>query len=118
MLHHFLVHTAFQTSRWLPREQRLKLGLAVALTLTDPVPKSIRVAFHSFGLFAFMHGLCTFIFTMTAPQCVNTTTELYIFSLVVSWACILSTVFFLVRGGLCLIHRLFPHWLRDTSLWG
>jgi len=45
--------------------------LAVALTLTDPVPKSIRVAFHSFGLFAFMHGLCTFIFTMTAPQCVS-----------------------------------------------
>ncbi|XP_056112139.1 uncharacterized protein LOC130089080 isoform X2 [Rhinichthys klamathensis goyatoka] len=138
MLHHFLVHAAFQTSRWLPREQRLKFqivlfvfvvlflapqfyilsrpkssrycekpllnnlivfivfsfiatGLAVALTLTDPVPKSIRA---------------------------NTTTELYIFSLVVSWACILSTVFFLVRGGICLIHRLFPHWLRDTSLWG
>lgn len=81
----------------------------------------------------------------------NTTTELYIFSLVVSWGSILSTgkiiysqfyskcrrkkyikdkitgllfllclypVFFLVRGSLCLIHKLFPDWLRDTCLWG
>ncbi|KAK9973621.1 hypothetical protein ABG768_024340 [Culter alburnus] len=165
MLHHFLVHAAFQTSRWLPRDQRLKFqivlfsfvvlflapqfyilsrpkssrycekpllnnlivfivfsfiatGLAVALTLTDPVPKSIRVAFHSFGLFAFIQGLCTLILTLTAPQCANTTTELYIFSLVVSWGSILSTVFFLVRGSLCLIHKLFPDWLRDTCLWG
>ncbi|XP_052414256.1 uncharacterized protein LOC127959243 [Carassius gibelio] len=164
MLHQFLVHAAFQTSRWLPRHQRLKCqivlfifvviflapqfyvlsrpktsrycekpllnnliafivfsflatGLAVALTLTDPVPKSIRVAFHSFGLFTFIQGLCTVILTLSAPQCAKTTTELYIFSLVVSWACILSTAFFLVRGGLCLIHILFPHWLRDTCLW-
>lgn len=46
-------------------------GLAVALTLTDPVPKSIRVAFHSFGLFAFIQGLCTVILTLSAPQCVS-----------------------------------------------
>ncbi|XP_067316356.1 uncharacterized protein [Pseudorasbora parva] len=160
MLHHFLVHAAFQTSRWLPRDQSqivlfifvtlflapqfyilsrpkssrycekpllnnlivfivfsfIATGLAIALTLTDPVPKSIRVAFHSFGLFTFIQGLCTVILTLTAPQCANTTTELYLFSLVVSWACILCTVFFLVRGGLCLIHRLFPHWLIDTCL--
>ncbi|XP_051561858.1 uncharacterized protein LOC127445668 [Myxocyprinus asiaticus] len=161
MLHHFLVHAAFQTSRWLPRDQRLKFqivlfifvvlflapqfyvfsrpqsfrycekpllnnlivfivfsfaatGLAIALTLTDPVPKSIRVTYHLFGLFSFAEGLCTAILTLTAPECANTTPELYIFSLVVSWACITSTAFFLVRGGFCLMHRLFPHWLRYT----
>ncbi|XP_065135834.1 uncharacterized protein [Paramisgurnus dabryanus] len=155
MFHHFLVHAAFQTSRWLPRDQRLKFqivlfifvvlflapqlyvlcrpkssrycekpllnnlivfivfsfiatGLAVVLTLTDPVPKIFRVAYHLFGLFSFTCGLFTAALTLTAPQCANTTPELYIFSLVVSWACILSTVFFMVRGSLFLIH----------SLWG
>ncbi|NP_001353333.1 uncharacterized protein isoform X2 [Danio rerio] len=164
MLHHFLVHAAFQTSRWLPKDQRLKFqvvlfvfvvlfltpqfyvlsrpkssrycekpllnnlivfivfsfiatGLSIAITLTDPVPKTIRAAFHTFGLFSFIEGLCTVILTLTAPQCANTTTELYIFSLVASWACIFSTAFFVVRGGLCLVHKLFPHWLRDACLW-
>ncbi|XP_073808574.1 uncharacterized protein isoform X3 [Danio rerio] len=155
MLHHFLVHAAFQTSRWLPKDQRLKfqvvLFVFVVLFLTpqfyvlsrpkssrycekpllnnlivfivfsfiatDPVPKTIRAAFHTFGLFSFIEGLCTVILTLTAPQCANTTTELYIFSLVASWACIFSTAFFVVRGGLCLVHKLFPHWLRDACLW-
>ncbi|TRY69816.1 hypothetical protein DNTS_000593 [Danionella cerebrum] len=92
-------------------------GLAVAVTLTDPVPKSIKAAFHTFGLFSFIQGLCTAILTLNAPQCANTTTELYILSLVVTWACIFSTAFFVVRGALCLIHQLFPHWLSDRCLW-
>lgn len=31
---------------------------------------------------------------------------------------VLPPAFFLVRGGLFLIHRLFPHWLEDTCLRG
>ncbi|KAK1796437.1 hypothetical protein P4O66_009490, partial [Electrophorus voltai] len=98
MFHHFLVHAAFQSSRWFPRNQRLKLpkssrycdkpllnnlialivfsfmatgGLAVTLTLTDPVPKSIRAAYHTFGVLSFTQGLCTIILTYNAPQCVS-----------------------------------------------
>lgn len=46
-------------------------GLAVTLTLTDPVPKSIRSAYHTFGLLSFTQGLCTIILTFNAPQCVS-----------------------------------------------
>ncbi|XP_046702750.1 uncharacterized protein LOC124384160 isoform X2 [Silurus meridionalis] len=138
MFHHFLVHAAFQSSRWLPRDQRLKFqivlfmfvvlfltpqvyiltrpkssrycekpllnnliafivfsvvatGLAVTLTLTDPVPKSIKAAYHTFGMLSFTQGLCTIILTFNASQCENTTPELYLFSLVLSWGCIIST---------------------------
>ncbi|KAL7833051.1 hypothetical protein SRHO_G00300690 [Serrasalmus rhombeus] len=163
MFHHFLVHAAYQTSRWLPRDQRMKFqivlfifvvlcltpqiyiltrpkstrycekpllnnlialivfsfmatGLAVTLTLTDPVPKSIRAAYHTFGVLSFTQGLCTIILTHSAPQCANTTPELYLFSLVLSWACVLSTVFFVIRGCLWMIHRMCPNWFRDASL--
>ncbi|KAI4902098.1 hypothetical protein NFI96_013177, partial [Prochilodus magdalenae] len=46
-------------------------GLAVTLTLTDPVPKSIRAAYHTFGVLSFTQGLCTIILTHSAPQCVS-----------------------------------------------
>ncbi|KAL6458320.1 hypothetical protein MHYP_G00335500 [Metynnis hypsauchen] len=91
-------------------------GLAVTLTLTDPVPKSIRAAYHTFGVLSFTQGLCTIILTHSAPQCANTTPELYLFSLVLSWACVLSTVFFVIRGCLWMIHRMCPNWFRDASL--
>ncbi|KAG9276994.1 hypothetical protein AMEX_G6974 [Astyanax mexicanus] len=163
MFHHFLVHAGFQSSRWLPRDQRIKFqivlfifvvlcltpqfyiltrpkstrycekplldnliavivfsfmatGLVVTLTLTDPVPKSIKAAYHTFGVLSFTQGLCTIILTYSAPQCANTTPELYLFSLVFSWACILSTVFFVIRGCLWMIHKTFPSWFRDAHL--
>ncbi|XP_034155601.1 uncharacterized protein LOC117596078 [Pangasianodon hypophthalmus] len=163
MFHHFLLHAAFQSSRWLPRNQRLKFqivlfifvvlfltpqvyiltrpkssrycekpllnnlialivfsvmatGLAVTLTLTDPVPKSIRAAYHTFGVLSFTQGLCTIILTFNAPQCENTTPELYLFSLVLSWACIISTAFFMIRGCLWMFHRKYPNWYRETWL--
>ncbi|XP_066522575.1 uncharacterized protein [Hoplias malabaricus] len=140
MFHHFLVHAAFQSSRWLPRDQRMKLpksirycekpllnnliasivfsflatGLAVALTLTDPVPKSVRAVYHTFGVLSFANGLCTIILTHSAPQCAKTTPELYLFSLVFSWACGLSTVFFVIRWFLWTSHRMHPNWFRET----
>lgn len=46
-------------------------GLAVTLTLTDPVPKSIRAAYHTFGVLSFTQGLCTIILTFNSPQCVS-----------------------------------------------
>lgn len=46
-------------------------GLAVILTLTDPVPKSIRSAYHTFGLLSFTQGLCTITLTFRAPECVS-----------------------------------------------
>ncbi|XP_058259429.1 uncharacterized protein LOC131361849 [Hemibagrus wyckioides] len=163
MFHHFLVHAAFLSSRWLPRDQRLKFqivlfifvvlfltpqvyiltrpkssrycekpllnnlislivfsvmatGLAVTLTLTDPVPKSIRSAYHTFGLLSFTQGLCTIILTFKAPQCENTTPELYLFSLVFSWACIISTALFMIRGCLWMFHSQCPNWFSETCL--
>ncbi|XP_062853514.1 uncharacterized protein LOC134316908 [Trichomycterus rosablanca] len=162
MFHHFLVHAAFQSSRRLPPDQRLRFqivlfifvvlfltpqiyvltrpkssrfcekpllnnliaiivfsfmatGLAVTLTLTDPVPKSIRAAYHTFGVLSFTQGLCTIFLTFTAHQCEKTTPELYLVSMVFSWACIISTVFFTVRGFLWMIYRMHPNWFREAA---
>ncbi|XP_052329225.1 uncharacterized protein LOC118400001 isoform X2 [Oncorhynchus keta] len=120
MLHYALVYMAYHTSRWLPRNERLKLpkssrycqqpllnnltafiimsfmatGFAVTFTLIDPVPQSFRAAYHGFGLVSFVQGLCTIVLTLTAQQCAKTTPELYYLSLILSLACILSTVFY------------------------
>ncbi|XP_042180164.1 uncharacterized protein LOC121846784 [Oncorhynchus tshawytscha] len=146
MLHYALVYMAYHTSRWLPRNERLKFqiinavfvalvlipqlfvltrpkssrycqqpllnnltafiimsfmstGFAVTFTLIDPVPQSFRAAYHGFGLVSFVQGLCTIVLTLTAQQCTKTTPELYYLSLILSLACILSTAFFLVKGG-------------------
>ncbi|XP_071016597.1 uncharacterized protein [Oncorhynchus clarkii lewisi] len=74
-------------------------GFAVTFTLIDPVPQSFRAAYHGFGLASFVQGLCTIALTLTAQQCAKTTPELYYLSLILSLACILSTAFFLVKGG-------------------
>ncbi|XP_034143397.1 uncharacterized protein LOC117592947 [Esox lucius] len=147
MLHYALVYVAYHTSRWLPRDQRLKYqiinaifvalvlfpqlyvltrpkssrfchqpllnnltafivlsfmatGFAVTFTLMDPVPQRFRAAYHAFGLLSFGQGLCTMALTLTAQQCVKTTPELYYLSSILSLACILSTAFFLMKGGL------------------
>ncbi|CAB1314654.1 unnamed protein product [Coregonus sp. 'balchen'] len=123
MLHYALVNMAYHTSRWLPRDQRLKLPKSsrycqqpllnnltafivlsfmatVTFTLIDPVPQCFRAAYHGFGLVSFGQGLCTIALTLTAQQCAKTTPELYYLSLILSLACILSTAFFLVKGGL------------------
>ncbi|XP_063072357.1 uncharacterized protein LOC134463031 [Engraulis encrasicolus] len=92
-------------------------GFAVALSLLDPVPESFRVAFHLFGVVSFTQGLCTTLLTLQAADCAWTTTELYYLSLVLSWACILSAVFYLVRGCLWVISKLWPNWVKDMRLW-
>ncbi|XP_042563777.1 uncharacterized protein LOC122132917 [Clupea harengus] len=164
MFHHFLAHVAFLSSRWLPRDQRLRFqvilvtfvvvvltpqlyvltrprssrfchqpllnnlivfiilsfmatGFAVALTLIDPVPQSFSVAFHLFGVISFAQGLCTALLTLLAADCAWTTTELYYLSLVLSWACILSTAFFMARGGLWVISKMWPNWVKEKSFW-
>ncbi|XP_071190990.1 uncharacterized protein [Salvelinus alpinus] len=155
MLHYALVYMAYHTSRWLPRDERLKFqiinavfvalvlipqlfvltrpkssrycqqpllnnltafivlsfmatGFAVTFTLIDPVPQSFRAAYHGFGLVSFVQGLCTIALTLTAQQCAKTTPELYYLSLILSLACILSTAFFLVKGGFWVKTNMLP----------
>ncbi|XP_041945868.1 uncharacterized protein LOC121707401 [Alosa sapidissima] len=92
-------------------------GFSVALTLLDPVPQSFIVAFHLFGVLSFAHGLCTTLLTLLATDCAWTTTELYYLSLVLSWACILSTGFFMARASLWLISKMWPSWVKEKSIW-
>ncbi|KAL2090615.1 hypothetical protein ACEWY4_012878 [Coilia grayii] len=92
-------------------------GFAVALTLMDPVPASFRVAFHLFGVVSFTQGLCTTLFTLQAADCAWTTTELYYLSLVLSWACILSAVFYMFRGCFWFVGKMWPNWVKEMCLW-
>ncbi|XP_034543359.1 probable intracellular septation protein A [Notolabrus celidotus] len=74
-------------------------GFSVIFTVIDPVPQSLWVAYHVFGLLTCGHGLCTTVLTLTATSCAKTTPELYYTSLFLTVASIFSTGFFLVRGG-------------------
>ncbi|XP_072888345.1 uncharacterized protein [Hemitrygon akajei] len=131
MLHYCLAHLAYHFSRHLPQRNRTKLprssrycdqpllynlttfiiftfimtGFTLLLTLMDPVPRGLEVAFHAFGLGSFLQGVVTTAFTITAPQCVNTTPELYYLSLVLSVLSMLATVFVIL---------LIPFWLVDS----
>ncbi|KAK2861995.1 hypothetical protein Q5P01_001528 [Channa striata] len=77
-------------------------GFSVILTLIDPVPQSLVASYYVFGLLSFGQGLCTSILTLTAKACAKTTPELYYMSLTLTVGSILSTGFFMVRGGLWL----------------
>ncbi|KAJ7998457.1 hypothetical protein DPEC_G00205140 [Dallia pectoralis] len=92
-------------------------GFTVTFTLIDPVPQSFRAAYHAFGLVSFSQGLCTIVMTLTAQQCVKTTPELYYLSSVLSLACIMSTAFFLVKGGLWVTTQRLPlHNIRGNNI--
>ncbi|XP_032370427.1 probable intracellular septation protein A [Etheostoma spectabile] len=152
MFLYMLIFMAYHSSRWIPRNQRLKFqivnavftalvlvpqfyimgrpkssryckqpllnnlsasialsfiasGFSVIFTLIDPVPQSLWASFHVFGLLTCGQGLCTTILTLTAAPCAKTTPELYYISLILTVASILSTGFFMVRGGLWLTNR-------------
>ncbi|KAM8916943.1 uncharacterized protein AB9W97_021766 isoform 2-T2 [Spinachia spinachia] len=77
-------------------------GLSAIFTLLDPVPQSLWASYHVFGLLTCGHGLCTAILTLTAAACARSTPELYYASLFLTAASMLSTGFFMVRGGLWL----------------
>ncbi|XP_068171178.1 uncharacterized protein [Antennarius striatus] len=77
-------------------------GFSVIFTLIEPIPQSLWASYHLFGLLSCGEGLCTTILTLTAKDCVKTTPELYYMSLFQTVASILSTGFFMVRGGLWL----------------
>ncbi|XP_040926678.1 uncharacterized protein LOC121202233 [Betta splendens] len=153
MFLYVLVYAAYHSSRWLPRNQRLKFqlvnavftaivlapqlyvmgrpkssrycrqpllnslsasvalsfiasGFSVILTLLEPVPQSLWASYHVFGLLSFGHGLCTVILTLMATACAKTTLELYYTSLLLTVASIVSTAFFMVRGGMWLTNNL------------
>ncbi|XP_041818329.1 uncharacterized protein LOC121624603 isoform X2 [Chelmon rostratus] len=131
MFLYMLIFMAYHSSRWIPRNQRLKLpkssrycrqpllnnlsasialsfiasGFSVIFTLIEPVPQSLWASYHVFGLLTCGQGLCTAILTLTAAACVKTTPELYYMSLILTVASIFSTGFFMVRGGLWLTNR-------------
>ncbi|XP_030231399.1 uncharacterized protein LOC115557604 isoform X1 [Gadus morhua] len=98
-------------------------GFSVLLTVLEPVPVSFRAAYHVFGLLSFGQGLCTTILTLTATSCVSqasrcyqntlpfsldadTTPELYYLSLTLTVACVASTTFFAVKGGMWIMKSL------------
>ncbi|XP_078413925.1 uncharacterized protein LOC144690370 isoform X2 [Cetorhinus maximus] len=130
MLHYCLTHLAYHFSRQLPKRNRAKLpkssrycsqpllinltsfiiftfimtGFTVLLTLMDPVPNEVKVAFHVYGVGSFAQGIAMTAFTAAASQCANTTPELYYLSLVLSVLTVLATGF---------IGFLIPFWLAD-----
>ncbi|XP_072333996.1 uncharacterized protein [Scyliorhinus torazame] len=79
-------------------------GFTVVLTLMDPIPNEVKVAFHVYGVGSFAQGIATTAFTVAASQCANTTPELYYLSLVLSVLSVLATV---------LVGFLIPFWLAD-----
>ncbi|XP_056462819.1 uncharacterized protein LOC130402612 [Gadus chalcogrammus] len=81
-------------------------GFSVLLTVLEPVPVSFRAAYHVFGLLSFGQGLCTTILTLTATSCADTTPELYYLSLTLTVACVASTTFFAVNGGMWIMKSL------------
>ncbi|XP_059925075.1 uncharacterized protein LOC132470452 isoform X2 [Gadus macrocephalus] len=81
-------------------------GFSVLLTVLEPVPVSFRAAYHVFGLLSFGQGLCTTILTLTATACADTTPELYYLSLTLTVACVASTTFFAVKGGMWIMKSL------------
>ncbi|XP_038629220.1 uncharacterized protein LOC119950667 isoform X2 [Scyliorhinus canicula] len=131
MLHYCLAHLAYHFSRQLPKRSRAKLpkssrycgqpllvnltsfiiftfimtGFTVILTLMDPIPNEVKVAFHVYGVGSFAQGIATTAFTVPASQCANTTPELYYLSLVLSVLSVLATVF---------VGFLIPFWLADV----
>ncbi|XP_072442207.1 uncharacterized protein [Chiloscyllium punctatum] len=80
-------------------------GFTIVLTLMDPVSHEVKVAFHVYGVGSFAQGIITTAFTVTAPQCANTTPELYYLSLLLSVLSVLATVF---------IVFLIPFWLAEV----
>ncbi|XP_048471137.1 uncharacterized protein LOC109910859 [Rhincodon typus] len=80
-------------------------GFTIILTLMDPISNEVKVAFHVYGVGSFAQGIITTAFTVTAPQCANTTPELYYLSLVLSVLSVLATVF---------IVFLIPFWLAEV----
>uniref|UniRef100_UPI00398EF5CF uncharacterized protein isoform X1 n=1 Tax=Pristiophorus japonicus TaxID=55135 RepID=UPI00398EF5CF len=82
----------------------LMTGFTVLLTLMDPIPREVRVTFHVYGVGSFGQGILTTAFTVSAPQCANTTPELYYLSLVLSVLSVLATVF---------IVFLIPFWIAN-----
>ncbi|XP_035243450.1 uncharacterized protein LOC118210984 [Anguilla anguilla] len=88
-------------------------GFAVVFTLLDPVPQAFKAAFHVFGVVSFAEGLCTTVLTATATTCAKTTPELYYMSYLLTWACVLTTAFFLVMGGFWVSNTLHPGWALD-----
>eukprot|EP00062_Callorhinchus_milii_P016605 gi/632968072/ref/XP_007900329.1/ PREDICTED: uncharacterized protein LOC103184236 isoform X2 [Callorhinchus milii] len=134
MLHYCLAHTAYHLSRRLPKRSRLRLpkssryceqpllrnltsfivltflmtGFTVVLTLMDPVPREVKVAFHVFGVASFAQGMLTIAFTVTAPECAKTTPELYRLSLVLSVLSALATVFVLFTIPFWLANIFYP----------
>ncbi|XP_041063432.1 uncharacterized protein LOC121288724 [Carcharodon carcharias] len=79
-------------------------GFTVLLTLMDPIPNEVKVAFHVYGVGSFAQGIAMTAFTVAASQCANTTPELYYLSLVLSVLSVLATGF---------IGFLIPFWLAD-----
>lgn len=72
----------------------VSIGFSVLLTVLEPLPPSLRAAYHVFGLLSFVQGLCTTIFTLTATSCVSQASECHSnalsFSLNVSKTCIIQ----------------------------
>ncbi|XP_069774557.1 uncharacterized protein [Narcine bancroftii] len=86
----------------------LMTGFTFLLTLMDPIPCTLKVAFHAFGVGSFLQGILTTAFTVAAPQCVNTIPELYYLSFVLSALSVLATVFIILLLPFWLINVLYP----------
>ncbi|XP_072100909.1 uncharacterized protein [Mobula birostris] len=90
-------------------------GFTFLLTLMDPVPRELKVAFHAFGVGSFLQGIITTAFTIAAPECVNTTPELYHLSLVLSVLSMLATVFVILLIPFWLVNSVYRGMLLNTG---
>ncbi|XP_051895033.1 uncharacterized protein LOC127583283 [Pristis pectinata] len=93
----------------------LMTGFTFLLTLMDPMPCELKAAFHTFGVGSFLQGVLTTAFTIAAPQCVNTTPELYYLSLVLSVLSMLATVFIVPLIPFWLLNNFYPGMLLNPG---
>ncbi|XP_078696873.1 uncharacterized protein LOC144924999 [Branchiostoma floridae x Branchiostoma belcheri] len=80
------------------------IGFTFLFALMDPVPREVKLAFHVFGLAAFVLGLIYTIQTATGEECRNNTPELYYLSLAFTIMAMITTAFLLV---------MIPFWLMN-----
>ncbi|XP_075045776.1 uncharacterized protein LOC142106691 [Mixophyes fleayi] len=83
-------------------------AFSLILVLLDPLPRWLRVLFHTFGAASFVEGICTVLTTSLARECAVNTPALYCLSVVFSALNILSTGFFLLVGPFWLLNARCP----------
>ncbi|XP_071945980.1 uncharacterized protein [Antedon mediterranea] len=85
------------------------IGFSFIFSLMDPVPWEVKLAFHIFGVIAFVMGLTLTVFASLAVDCRNNTLELYYLSVSAAVLTVTSFAFLMVMIPFWLLNYFFPN---------